>query len=150
MDQPTATSTEENLPSPVLFLLLLKDGTAWQMGQSVPGSDEMGTVDPDGSQHPERAGQQALKIVRMVEREAGEIYVYALPVSGSNFDREKQGVIFKHPSDQVKQSTYLARFDAFRFHLEQEISEWEEETDDEDELPPKLETRANGAAEAAS
>ena len=156
MTQPAAETPVASLPEPVLFLLLLKDGTTWQVGESVPGSDHMGTIDAQGLQRPELIGQQALKIMRMIEREDATVVVYALPVAGSNFEKEKQGVIFKHPADQVKQSTYLARFDAFRFHLEQEVSEWEADEAEEDELeeseapPVKLETHTNGSAGVTS
>jgi hypothetical protein len=147
MTQPA--TAPEKIPYPMLFLLMLKDGTLWQVGGSVPGSDETGTVDAQGNVHPELAGTQALKIVKMVERDDDSVVVYAVPVKGSTFDQNGQGLIFKHPAESVRQLIHTARFDSFQLRMDKEISEWEaddreEEEEDEDEEGLELPKIANG------
>jgi hypothetical protein len=110
-------------PRPQLFTVLQDNGSVWQVGESIPGSDQVGVTDETGAQHPENFGKQAIKILLMVEAEDGAILAYCAPVPGSDLDGKYASVIERIYPSTIRQTMTIARNDVFKSIVESELAD---------------------------
>jgi hypothetical protein len=97
-------------PRPMIFAVLLDNGMVFQIGQSVPGSDDVGAV----ANQPETRGKQALKVLAMFEEDDGAILVYCAPVPGSPFDQQSTSIIERLYPRTIRHTLTVARNDVFK------------------------------------
>jgi hypothetical protein len=157
--QPTQAGAQPDpmSPPPKLFTVALVNGEMWQLGGFVPGSEttlSRGT-DPNnpatyGKEIEGTAGHQALRIVDMIPNEDASVDVYAVPVPGSEFERQQTAVIITHYPHTVQRTLTIAKFNVWQAMLEEANTPDDDDDDDDDDLEPDTGTSpaANGAPTA--
>jgi hypothetical protein len=136
----SAPQPDPNRPPPKLFTVALVDGEMWQLGGWVPGSDatlSRGTDPNDpvtyGKEIEGTAGRQALRIVDMIPNEDASVDVYAVPVPGSEFERQQTAIVITLYPLTIRRTLTIAKFNVWQEMLEEANAP---DDDDDDDLEP--------------
>jgi hypothetical protein len=143
LEKSNGTKPAEEPPAPKVFTVALVDGSIWQLGESVPGTDETGALDASGNLDVGKLGKQAIKVLAMHEQGDGSVKVYGMPVPGSNYDEQKTAFVITLSSHTIRSVVTAARFDVWHELLEDEEFEDDEEEEIEEDVKPQ--NVSNGA-----